>query len=475
LSNQLRREAEDYFLGILHYLKKGIPEVVDYYPNNLILNDPFPSLRAKVVGGKEKEGIDPATVKFYLNNQLVAASYNPETGCINYTPDKPLANGPHTFWVQASNFNGNLTQSKPSQFWVSLPPANIQLTPLFSSIPADGKSLTRIEVEVTDEYGNPVIDGTLVKIKAFWGKLSSPTIATSNGRGVTHFFSPPETGKALIEAKSGGAKKKITIGCEPVNYGLMQLVITDIQNNPLEGVIVREGDTVVDISDKFGWAFISSSNISKNEKIFILTKSGYESKRCRVNFCPGKFNKGTFTLQPREGGLLLGRKITLDPEPEIEKPQKIFRNESKDSEFNFLVAQKLQALLEEAGALTILTQSSSDEHPMPAERVVAGEKFKGEYFITITNRKGDSYIAHYFLSERGKKLAHAIAKALTQGLKLKEVKVQEGLDFTIIHPSAPSILINLGDKNSEQEINEALAEKEAQSIYRGLVDYLKNK
>jgi len=469
LSNQLRKEAEDYFLGIFNYLKKGIPQVIEYHPNNLILNDPFPSLRVKIVGGKGKEAIDPTTLQFYLDAQLVAGSYHPETGIISYNPDKPLTNGGHTFWVHARNFNGNSTWSKPAQFWVSLPPANIKITPFFTSIPPDGKSLTRIEIEVTDEYGNPVIDGTVVGIKASSGKLSNNTITTCNGRGFTHFFSPPESGKVLLEVQAGGVRKKTTISCEPINYGLMQLIITDNQHNPLEGVMVREGDAIVDISDKFGWAFIHSSN--SKEKVIILGKSGYESKKCRIIFYPGEFRKGVFTLSPQEGGLLLGKRIILDPEPIVENSQKIFGNEGKDKDLSLLVAQKIQTLLEEAGALTILTRNSSIAHPTPGERVAAGEKFKGEYFITITQRKDDPYIAHYFLSESGKKLAQVIAKVLAQVLNLKEVKVQEGLDFTIIQPSATSILINLGNKGLRQE---NFIEQAAQSIYKGLVDYRKS-
>lgn len=110
-----------------------------------------------------------------------------------------------------------------------------------------------------------------------------------------------------------------------------------------------------------------------------------------------------------------------------------------------MVAQKLQAMLEEAGAITLLTRNSLKEHPTPGDRVIAGEKFRGEYFITMTHRKGTPYAAHYFLSQPGEKLAQAIANAMKRELKFKNVKVQEGLDFTIIQPSATSVLINFGE------------------------------
>ena len=116
-----------------------------------------------------------------------------------------------------------------------------------------------------------------------------------------------------------------------------------------------------------------------------------------------------------------------------------------------MVAQKLQALLEEAGAITLLTRNSLEEHPTPGDRVIAGEKFGGEYFITMTHRKGTPYAAHYFLSQPGKKLAQAIANAMKRELKFKNVKVQEGLDFTIIQPSSTSVLINFGEGHLSKE------------------------
>ena len=60
LFNQLRREAEDYFLGILFYLQKGIPKVVEHYPDGITIGNACPQIKARIIGGPEGEAIDPA-------------------------------------------------------------------------------------------------------------------------------------------------------------------------------------------------------------------------------------------------------------------------------------------------------------------------------------------------------------------------------------------------------------------------------
>src|SRR4030042_3107578 len=84
LANQLRREAEDYFLGILTYFQKGIPELSDYRPHDATLHNAFPQLQAKIIGGKESKAIDPGTPHLYLDGVLVPASFDPQTEIIPY-------------------------------------------------------------------------------------------------------------------------------------------------------------------------------------------------------------------------------------------------------------------------------------------------------------------------------------------------------------------------------------------------------
>jgi N-acetylmuramoyl-L-alanine amidase len=473
LANQLRREAEDYFLGILAYFQKGIPELSDYQPNNVSLHNAFPQIRAKIVGGKEGKAIDPKTPHLYLDGVLVPSSFDPKNEIITYYPDKPLKNGWHTFSAQARNLNGNASWINPVHFCTSLPAAKVMVSSAFSSLPADGKSSTSIRVEVLDRYDNPVINDTVVKLKTFTGKLEGRVFNTVNGRVIAYFVSPRRPAEALIEARCEAISGKTIIKCGPINDALLCITVNDINRKPLDMVTMREGGTLLGVSNEEGLVFIKTHEA--RESLITLSKPGYETQERAIAFTKGVFKKETFILTPKEDGFLLGEKIILDPEPWDEKTEKIFGLTADYEEANLLVAQKLQELLEEAGAITTLTRNSLHEHPTPGDRVIAGEKLGGGYFITITHRKGTSYAAHYFLSQPGKKLAQAIANAMKRELKFKNVKVQEGLDFTIIHPSSPSLLINIREKHSgnEKKIAAQTIEKEARCVYRGLVEFFK--
>ena len=473
LANQLRREAEDYFLGILTYFQKGIPEISDYQPHDATLHTAFPQLQTKIVGGKEGKAIDPKTLQLSLDGIVVPASFDPRNEIITYRPDKPLKNGWHTFCVQARNLNGNASWINPVRFCTSLPAAQVMVSSAFSSLPADGKSSTCIQVEVLDCYDNPVIDDTVIELKTFAGKLDRRVVNTANGRGIAYFVSPRRPEEALIEARCDRKIGKTIIKCEPIDDALMRISVNDINQKPLDRVTVRGGNTLLGISDKEGLVFIKTHEAGENP--ITLTKPGYETIERSIAFTTGIFKEETFTLTPKEDGCLLEKKIILDPEPWDEKTEKIFGLAADHEEANLLVAQKLQALLEEAGAITLLTRNSLEEHPTPGDRVIAGEKFGGEYFMTITHRKGTPYAAHYFLSQPGKKLAQAIANAMKRKLEFKNVTVQEGLDFTIIHPSSTSVLINFGEGHLNKEAKEKAIEQEARCVYQGLVEFLKNK
>ena len=472
LANQLRREAEDYFLGILTYFQKGIPEISDSQPHDATLHNAFPQLRAKIIGGKEGEEIDPKTPQLSLDGVLVPGSFDPRNAIITYRPDKPLKNGWHTFYAQARNLNGNASWINPVRFCTSLPAAKVVVSSAFSSLPADGKSSTCIQVEVRDRYDNPVIDDTVIELKTFAGKLDRRVVNTANGRAIAYFVSPRRSAEALIEARCEAISGKTIIKCGPIDGALMRITVNDINQKPLDMVMVRGADTLLGVSNEEGFVFIKAHEAG--ESSITLSKHGYETQEHTIAFTTGIFKEKTFTLTPKEDGCLLEKKILLDPEPWDEKTEKIFGLTAEYEEANLLVAQQLQALLEEAGAITLLTRNSLEEHPTPGDRVSAGEKFGEAYFVTITHRKGTPYAAHYFLSQLGKKLAQATANAMKRELKFKNVSVQEGLDFTIIHPSSNSVLINFGEGHLNKEAKEKAIEQEARCIYQGLVEFLKS-
>ncbi|MBW1678542.1 MAG: N-acetylmuramoyl-L-alanine amidase [Deltaproteobacteria bacterium] len=473
LSNQLRREAEDYFLGILTYFQKGIPEVIDHYPDGLTIDTAFPRIEARIVGGPGGESIDPETTKLYLDELLVPSKFNPQTGIISHTPDRPLKNGWHTFFVGARNYNGNVNLSKPARFRLSLPPAYLKVSSSLSFLPADGVSFSRIEVVALDCHNNPIIDNSLISLGVSAGRLDKNATSTIDGRGIAYFFSPKEPEEVEVEARGQSVISKTTISCGPIDDALVKITVSGYHHKPVDMVRVKGKETVLGTSDRNGLVFIRSDR--SGEIPVTLKRPGYLPKKEMVFFKKGVFREEHFSLTPREEGLLFGRKFTLDPEPWDEKTEKISGLRPNSEGDNLLVTKKLQGFLEESGAITTLTRNSLQEHPTPGERVMAGGKFNGNYFITLTHRNDNPYVAHYFLSQTGKQVAQKIAQLLKKELKLKGVRAKEGTDFTIIHPHYPSIVVNFGEKYlcKKAKNRQAALEQEARSVYQGLVAFFR--
>jgi N-acetylmuramoyl-L-alanine amidase len=473
-SNQLRREAEDYFLGILTYCQRGIPQVIDHSPAQTTIGTARPQINAKIIGGSGDESIDPEDTTLFLDDVLVPSSFNPHTGMITYVPDEPLNNGKHTYYIGAHNLNGNSSRKRPVHFSVSLPPSSVDISSSFSSLPADGVSSSRLEIVSRDTHGNPVIDGTLIALSATAGRLEKEIVSTANGRGIGYFFSPKEIKDVMIEARCQNIIAEATISCGPVDDALVRLAITNHENKPLDNVRVKDGAEILEISDRNGLAFISSPGAK--EPSLTLERPGYASKKERVVFEKGGFRQERFALLPWEEGLVLGKIITLDPEPWDDDTEREFGLRADGEKANLFVVNKLQGLLEKAGARVAVTWDGLSQRPTPGERVLVGEDSSGDYFITLTHRKGKPYVAHYFRSQTGKQLAQALAQSLKKELPpLKKIAARDAADFTIIHPRCPSIVINFGKKQvpKKRERRQDVLAKEAQGVYEGLLGFLK--
>lgn len=473
LSNQLRREAEDYFLGIMAYFQKGVPVVMTLEPKDVTVNNAFPTIRAVLGGPETGAAIDPATVALFLDEQPVPCSFQPENGTISSTPQAPLANGLHTLRVEARNRTGNAAWSKPTSFSVSLPPAKLTLSVAFPSLPADGEHFTRGEITVVDQYDNPVIDGTKVSLRTSAGTLDQEVLSLRGGRGSFYFTAHRVPGEARIEAHCHGVQSEATVSCGTLNEGLLRLAVQDPAQKPIGSVQLLTGDTLLGVSDQNGLVFLRSE---RSESVLVtFTRAGYESKQEQVRFEKGAYRVDELSMIPRDQGLLLGRRVVLDPEPFGEAAAQEHGLTADAAKANLAVARHLHTLLAAAGAHAALTFTSPELHLAPGDRVLFAEKFPAELFLTITHRKEGPGVFHYYLSGTGKRLATRIADSLRQELAIPGVKVGEGLDFTVIHTTAPSVVVDFGRSSLREEgaVAGTRRAEEAKGVYRGLIEFLR--
>lgn len=107
---------------------------------------------------------------------------------------------------------GSLSDTTRIRFLIG-PPAFITVSADSSSLPADGKTTSRIVAELFDSAGNPVIDGTKVDFSASIGEITA-SVQTVNGLAVAQ-FSSSNTGTAVIQAEAGGVFGSVSMQLRP--------------------------------------------------------------------------------------------------------------------------------------------------------------------------------------------------------------------------------------------------------------------
>ena len=65
------REAKGYFLGIIDYFSKGIPEVALVEPENIILKTAKPLVRAHIDPGSENTSVSRKDITMTVNNKKI--------------------------------------------------------------------------------------------------------------------------------------------------------------------------------------------------------------------------------------------------------------------------------------------------------------------------------------------------------------------------------------------------------------------
>ena len=312
-SNQLRREAEDYFAGILTYFRKGVPTVVELRPDEIMVENALPTLEARLVGGPGDQEIDPDTTAMMLNGHPVAGIFNPSSGRLVHIPHTPLPNGEHTFSVMARNRNGNAILPNQGRFRISLPLKDLVVLSTFSLLPLGDDVSTRIEVHAVDQYGNPVVDGTEITLTVTGGRLDRNTILTEGGNGIAYFFPPAKAAEIEVMAECNGVRAGTAIRCGTVNHGLVRATITGPDGTPLDRVKVSASGAVVGTTDRNGLVFLRAAHTG--ETSVTLSKTGFLDGEALIAFEKGTFRNEAFLLEPRADGVFLNRTITIDPEP----------------------------------------------------------------------------------------------------------------------------------------------------------------
>lgn len=445
----LRLEAEGYFMGILSYYGKGVPIIAELQPSG-VLTQPQPELRARCNPGSDNGSIEPSSVAFVMDNKAVQDYAFRGQGLITSRPSAPLSNAQHRFCLSARNRRGNSSAKACADFTVSMPPHQIKVSPVFSTIPADGIAASPLDIQVLDALERPVIDNTTVQVSATGGSLLPTSLKTEAGRARALLSSGQKPQHAIVTARAGNVSSSCTVTFGAVQEALLKVTICDPEGRPIKNArLTREGSAEV-LTDASGSAYDSLR--ANGPVAYSVTKKGFQPLEVTHNPAPGSLAIQNLRLEPVDGGVFFDRRIILDPA-------------AADNTTRAAIS-RLGQMIEEAGG-TVLQTWERPPSPPAASRVSLSIKERADLFLTFDIAKRTPEVGYYFKSTPGERLAGMICKHLmeTGCPRAKKCQTITSTQYVIIHTSMPAVWITVPKTAQPEDV--------AVAVYAALRDFFK--
>ena len=447
----LQSEAEGYFAGILSYYQKGVPVIADLYPDNTTLSITRPEIRCRILSGTGSSQVDTSSITLKLDGNRFNSFSVHHDNTISFLPPEPLANAQHKLCITAKNLEGNRSPETCAAFTISVPPAGIVIKPVFPVIPPDGVSSTAIDISVCDHLERPVIDGTAVTLSATGGRLSETIVHTREGHARSIISSDLKARTVTIAAATGSISAKTIVKFAPPQEALLLVTVRDSAENPLAGAEILSGNKNVSISDERGLAFVR--NTSSASAVYAIVKRGFQPVTLKTELRTGSMARENVILNQIDGGIMLNKKIILDPEGFTEQ--------------SVPVITALKEKIEHAGGTVFLTWK---DNPAPSfkERIAAASRIDADMFLSIEITRRDLSAGYYHKSTLGKTLAENTCQEfdLSKEGKWKKCRPFISTHFMLVQTSMPAVLIQL-PQSSLGKISSVVS-----NIYQALLNTL---
>ena len=473
-------EAYAYLLGIVDYLAGGVPVVDDLQiPGPSPLQNPFPLVATRVYDETGARGIDPQQVEVTIDGESVPFSYDPVNGLLEAVTVRPLDNGPHCAAVRARNLAGNAAREAAADFSIAVPPAHLRLTSSLEALPLDGKTPARVSAVVSDTRGFPVADSTEVLLELSDPNLPTRTLTTSDG--IASLLVTPVANQPLTITTSVGdlsARITLTVG-DTLRKSMLVVKTLDYQGKPLGAVRVKLAGVGIFTTDTDG--ILTLTGLSQGRHKLRLEHVGYRPTEKEVTLDSPQTEVAVCRLQPVLGGVLLGRRVAVDPQAGGENPGQLGPEGTRESDVNLAVAQFLADYLERAGAVVSITRGAKPG-PGPWERVASAEEFSAEILVSISHagKMGKKLtpattVQHYPGSVQGECLARSIADCLKGFAARPYHGVSPGYKRIIQQVSCPAVWVraaSVADPRVEAKLSDpAHLRTEAHAIFIGICRY----
>jgi N-acetylmuramoyl-L-alanine amidase len=431
LSDKQRLEAEIYFISLVDYFSRGVPEVEQVEPRDMV-ETALPAIRVTFAEGSR---IDPASVWLELEGRILTPVMLDHRTYLAL-PQEPLAGGTHRARAGARSLGGNSAPIREWEFGVDLEPVELLID--VSPDPTHRAAFYRIRARLIDHNGNPVADGTEVALAGY---------GTRSIHGGTAAW--------VVERES--LQKGLSLGCgdlgrdlspaeptgEPCFVGFVEIGGSGEGLSP-EGFTVTlfpSGRTAV--TDRHGFFAFSGPETFET---FQVTRPGFRTIRGRWDGAA----EMRVRAKPLFPGLPPGFRVCVDPRGGGSETGRVGPTGLTSAELNLMVALELAGFLRAAGIDAYLTRSLDRWLPSD-ERVRRCEERRSELVISVSHAGTDPQtvsIGHY-PGSRGGIAASAMLTEELGGLDLRAA-VGETAEYLIQQTSCPAVRVTFGMEDTPE-------------------------
>jgi N-acetylmuramoyl-L-alanine amidase len=480
-----RLEAEAYFLGILDYLRRGLPRLRVATPDGeriegfdlgtagtrwlaevgadgmvVTPNSGLPAVEFLPRGGA---GLDPQSVRAELDGRpLLPAVWDSRIALRSEASG--LTPGAHRLRVSARNQRGNAAPRLELPLWVEAAVATLRLRlphPLLQ-----GGGAVPLLITARTAGGAAAADGTGIVLRVEGARVLAGPTKLRAGVARAWLKPLPDADRVRIEARAEGADavEQAMFAVREPPAGRLPLVVHVLgRDGDLPGAWVELAGEVA-ITDALGRVLLQpkwrgdSRGDERHEEPVVggeararlrLHAAGYaELKHEVIPVKRSGFEEVGRTelicdMDPLAADLL-GKRIVVDPGAGGDQAGVVDRCGGREADFNLAVGLLLADYLRRAGADVRLTREQLWEARSGVDRVLREGESAAALFLTLRHDLGAGAVRidHYPSSRNGRRAAYLLGEELGAWIGGGAESV-DGSEFTLLMTAAPALVVHL--------------------------------
>lgn len=351
LAEKQRLEAQAYFFGLVDYFSRGVPSVERLSPASDTVAAPVEIVFA--VDSAAGVPLDPSSARVRIGETTVAPLYDASRSVVRVPMDPDLPNGAFTVQASIRSARGATGRSAPFTMLLSRPPRHLVPLPVR---PAPGGDAI-LSVRVLDADGRPVADGRRVE---FSSKSNPSPIAAASGGGVASIRRPLREAVETFTIKAGDVAERTAFPDRGIGAHFTLQFVDARSKSGIPDVRAAGVPAGSFSGDENG---IVAVPLEPPVETLLVAARGYRGAALDGGdvIRAAMEAQGVVPLEPVLGGVLIGKRIVLDPGGGGADPGGRGPNALRGAAVTLAVARRLADALESAGATAVLTRKGEEQ------------------------------------------------------------------------------------------------------------------